>query len=55
MSAVLMLALIYMSFVTGVSWQMYKSHKKWEEETLPIIRENSRLKALLELKGIPLN
>jgi len=41
----------YASFVTGACIQQYKAHKKWESETLPLIRENAKLKCLLELAG----
>jgi len=42
---------LYAGFTTGAVIQMYVSHKKWEQETLPIIRENEKLKCLLSLAG----
>ena len=47
----LLIVAVYAAFVTGASIQQYKAHKKWETETLPLIRENAKLKCLLELAG----
>jgi len=55
MEYALMFVLSYAAFTTGSLYQIYRAHKKWENETLPVIRENEKLKALIRLYGIDHN
>jgi len=55
MEYMLMFVLSYAAFSTGSLYQLYRENKKWESETLPLIRENEKLKALLRLYGIDHN
>lgn len=48
----LFIVFLYAAFITGTLIQVVKSHKKWEAETLPLVRDNARLRTLLELHGI---
>lgn len=52
MEYILVIVISYGAFTTGTIFEACRAHKIWQKETLPVIRENERLKSLMRLHGI---